>query len=174
MRNISNRSLIIGIALSIALIAFTQGPRAYAAASAKDQISDVEHKLIAATSADEAIKYYDATDADVFDFSGPPLEYQGTDAVHTDFNNFFSNAKDVKGEFKELVIVTDGRMGMARSLQHFTWTGKDGKPAEALIRVTDVLKKEPTGWKIIHSHISVPVDPKTGQGLLNLKPGQGA
>jgi ketosteroid isomerase-like protein len=57
---------------------------------------------------------------------------------------------------------------MARSIQHFTWTGKDGKPGEVTMRVTDVLQKKPAGWKIIHSHISVPVDPKTGQGLMNL------
>jgi len=53
-------------------------------------------------------------------------------------------------------------MGMARSLQHFTWTDKDGKAMEATIRVTDVLHKVGGQWKVIHSHISVPVDPKTG------------
>lgn len=142
---------------------------ANAAGSAKQEITELEHNLISATTADEAIKYYDDKDADVFDFSGPPLEYKGTSAVHTDFDNFFSNAKDVKGEFVELTVVTDGKMGMARSIQHFTWKDKDGKPGEANIRVTDVLRKGKGGWKIIHSHISVPVDPKTGQGQMNLK-----
>ncbi len=134
--------------------------KANAASGAKDEITTLEHKLIAATSADEAIKFYDGN-PDVYDFV-PPLQYKGTDAVHTDFNNFFSNAKDVKGEFVELEVVTDGKLGMARSLQHFTWKDKDDKPAEATIRVTDVLHKVKGEWKIMHSHISVPVDPKTG------------
>jgi ketosteroid isomerase-like protein len=140
---------------------------ANAAGSSKEEITTLEHNLIAATSADEAIKFYDGN-PDVYDFV-PPLQYKGTDAVHTDFNNFFGNAKDVKGEFVELEVVTDGKMGMARSLQHFTWKDKDDKPAEATIRVTDVLHKVKGEWKIMHSHISVPVDPKTGQGQMNLK-----
>ena len=142
---------------------------ANAAGSAKDEITALEHKLIAAPNADETMKYYDHNeDVDVYDFV-PPLQYKGTDAVHTDFNNFFSNATDVKGEFVELVVVTDGKMGMARSIQHFTWKDKDGKAQEATIRVTDVLHKVKGEWKIMHSHISVPVDPKTGQGQMNLK-----
>ena len=153
------------VALTIALSA---GFRANAASSAKDEITALEHKLIAATSADEAMKYYDDKDADVYDFSGP-LEYNGSTAVHGDFDNFFSNAKDAKGEFVELVVVSDGKMGMARSIQHFTWKGKDDKPMEATIRVTDVLHKVDGQWKIMHSHISVPVDPKTGLGQTNLK-----
>jgi ketosteroid isomerase-like protein len=140
---------------------------ANAAGSAKEEITALEHKLIAATSADEAIKYYDSN-PDVYDFV-PPLQYKGTDAVHTDFNNFFGNAKDVKGEFVELEVVADGKLGMARSLQHFTWKDKDDKAQEATIRVTDVFHKVKGEWKIMHSHISVPVDPKTGQGQMNLK-----
>jgi ketosteroid isomerase-like protein len=75
----------------------------------------------------------------------------------------------VKGKFVELVVVTDGKMGMARSIQHFTWTGKDGKPAEGTFRVTDVFQKVDGQWKVIHSHVSVPVDPATGQAQMNLK-----
>jgi ketosteroid isomerase-like protein len=159
----------IGGVMGALAVALLFNNNAIAAGGAKAQISDLEHKLIAATSADEALKYYDDKDADVFDFGGPPLEYKDTAAVHGDFDNFFGNAKDIKGEFVELAIVSDGKMGMARSIQHFTWTGKDGKPGEATIRVTDVLQKETPGWKIIHSHISVPVDPKTGAGQMNLK-----
>ncbi len=97
------------------------------------------------------------------------MQYKGATAVRGDLDNFFSNAKDVKGEFVELVVVTDGKMGMARSIQHFTWKDKDGKPQEGTFRVTDVYHKVKGKWKVIHSHVSVPVDPKTGQGQMNLK-----
>lgn len=154
------------IAASVALI---PSFNANAAGGAKDQITEIEHKIITATSADEVMKYYDdSEDVDVYDFV-PPLQYKGASAVHRDFNNFFSSAKDIKGEFVELVVVADGKMGMARSIQHFTWKNKDGKPREATIRVTDVFYKVKGEWKIIHSHISVPVDPKTGLGQMNLK-----
>jgi ketosteroid isomerase-like protein len=69
----------------------------------------------------------------------------------------------------ELVVVTDGKLGMARSIQHFTWKDKDGKPSEATFRVTDVFHKVDGQWKVIHTHASVPVDPKTGMGQMDLK-----
>jgi ketosteroid isomerase-like protein len=159
-----------GLALAAIAAIFALGVvgMARAADSAKDQVSTAEHGLIAATSADEASKYLDATDADVYDFNGP-LEYKGTPAVQEDFTNAFAAGSNFKGEFLELQIYTSGKLGVARSIQHFTWTGKDGKPGEATFRVTDVWLKEKSGWKLIHSHVSVPVDAK-GMGEMNLKP----
>lgn len=164
---------IIGVAItgvaSLVLV-LTLGFRANAAGNAKEEIRKLEHQLIAATTADEVMKVYDDKDADLFNLSGPPLEYKGSHAVHDSFDDFFNNVRNFKAEFVELVILTDGKMGMARSIQHFTWKDKDGKPIEVTDRVTDVLQKQKAGWKIIHTHISVPVDPKTGQGQMNLKP----
>lgn len=158
--------LIVMLAM---LIAMASVPAAsWAAGDAKAQITELENKLINATSADEALTYYDLNKVSVFDFE-PPLQYVGEKAVHTDFNNFFANATNVKGEFLQIDVVTDGRLGIVNSIQHFTWTGKDGKPMEATLRVTDSLHKVDGRWKIFHSHISVPVDPATGQAQMNLK-----
>jgi ketosteroid isomerase-like protein len=111
---------------------------------------------------------FDSDDIVLYDFV-PPLKYSGAKAVRGDLDNFFNNAKDVKGEFVELRVITDGNLGVARSIQHFTWTGKDGKPMEATLRVTDVLRKRDGEWKFFHSHVSVPVDPATGKAQMNLK-----
>ena len=59
-------------------------------------------------------------------------------------------------------MVTDGKMGMARSIQHFAWTDKTGKPQEVTVRVTDVFHKVDGHWKVIHTQIPAPMDPKTG------------
>lgn len=162
--------LTIGAIVGVAGLLMSLSINANAAGNAKDEaaIKAVENKLIAATSTDEVMKYYDANDIDLFDFSGP-LQYQGATAVHGDLDGFFNNAKDVKGNFVEMVVVTDGKLGMVRSIQHFTYTDKDGKAQEATLRVTDVFHKVGGKWKVIHSHVSVPVDPKTGQGQMNLK-----
>jgi ketosteroid isomerase-like protein len=164
------RGLTIGAIVGVAGLLLSFSIKANAAGNAKDEaaIKNVENKIIAATSTDEVMKYYDTNDIDLFDFSGP-LQYQGATAVHGDLDGFFNNAKDAKGNFVEMVIVTDGKLGMVRSIQHFTWTDKDGKAQEATLRVTDVLHKVGGNWKVIHSHVSVPVDPKTGQGQMNLK-----
>ena len=160
----------IGVIVAAAALMLSVSVTANAEGSAKDKkaIEDIENKLIVATSTDEVMKYYDQDDIDLYDFV-PPLQYKGTAAVHGDLDNFFNNAKDVKGNFVELVVVTDGKLGMARSIQHFTWTGQDGKTQEATVRVTDVFHKVGGKWKVIHSHVSVPVDPKTGQGQMNLQ-----
>lgn len=162
--------LTIGAIVGVAALMLSLSVSANAEGSAKDKkaIEEVEHKIIAATTTDEVMKYYDQNDIDVYDFV-PPLQYQGAAAVHGDFDNFFNNATNVKANFVELVVVTDGKLGMARSLQHFTWNDKAGKAQEATLRVTDVFHKVGGKWKVIHSHISVPVDPKTGQAQMNLQ-----
>jgi len=164
------RKLGVTIAAIVGMVGLLLSLSVNANAAPKDEkaIKDVEHKMIASTSTDELMKYYDENDVNVFDFAGP-LEYKGNTAVRGDFDGFFNSAKDPKGEFVELEVVTDGKLGMARSIQHFTWKDKDGKPMEATIRVTDVFHKVGGQWKVIHTHVSVPVDPKTGLGQMNLQ-----
>jgi ketosteroid isomerase-like protein len=173
--NLHGRKVGVTIGAIVAIAALTLGlsPNTYAAGDSGDAkdvkaIKSVEHKIIHSASTDEVMKYYDKKDIDLYDFV-PPLQYQGAKAVHADLDNFFNNAKDVKGNFVELVVVTDGKLGMARSIQHFTWKGADDKPMAATLRITDVLHKVDGHWKVIHSHISVPVDPKTGQAQMDLK-----
>jgi len=153
----------------VGALVLSTGLEVKAAGSAKDQIAETEKKMMACTSADELMKYYDEGDVAVFDI-GPPLEFKGAKAVRKDFADFFSSGTDFKGEFVELVVTAEGNMGVARSIQHFTWKDKDGKPVAATIRVTDVFHKVKGEWKATHTHISVPVDLKTNQAQMNLKP----
>ena len=44
-----------------------------------------------------------------------------------------------------------------------TATDKSGKPFDIIFRVTDVWRKEKGGWKMVHSHISLPVAMATGK-----------
>src|SRR5262245_12327128 len=110
--------LVLGaMSLSVTVLALGFGSTARAASN-KEQITDIEHKIMDATSTDEAMKYVDQNDIDVYDFH-PPLQYKGASAVHGDLDEFFNNAKDVKGNFVELHVVTDGKLGVAYSIQHF-------------------------------------------------------
>lgn len=65
----------------------------------------------------------------LYDFL-PPIEYDGAKAVRAHLNDFFNNATDIKAEFIKINIITDGKLGIVRSIQHFTWKGKDGKANE--------------------------------------------
>jgi ketosteroid isomerase-like protein len=159
--------LIIGTIVATALL-LSVSVNAHASSKEEKAIRDVEHKMIATTNTDDLMKYYDQNDVDVYDLAGP-LQYKGNAAVRGDFDNVFANFPGAKGNFVELVVVTDGKMGMARSIQHFAWTDKVGKPQEVTVRVTDVFHKVDGQWKVIHTHISAPMDRKTGLTQTHLK-----
>jgi ketosteroid isomerase-like protein len=113
--------------------------RAALAADAKAQITDLKHKCAATTSVDELMKcYYSSDELVVYDV-GTPREFDGPKAVRADFQNFFDSVKDVKIEFVSLHVVTDGKLALANSHQRFTGVGKDGKPEEGTLRVTECL-----------------------------------
>ena len=152
--------IIVSIALLAALIC-----RWAPAARADDQqeISDLEHKVAIVTTPDEAKKYWDSCDDVVlFDIMGPPREFAGQKALH-DHMEEFAGFKDVKVDFLELKVISDGKLALARSVQRVTGKGADGKPFDSTFRVTDVWRKTNGQWRLIHVHVSYPVDMKTGK-----------
>ena len=159
---------ITGTVAVVAAVLLRVSLNAHASTKDENAIRDVENKMIATTNTDDLMKYYDQNDVDVYDLAGP-LQYKGNAAVRGDFDNVFANFAGAKGDFVELVVVSDGKMGMARSIQHFAWTDKTGKPQQVTVRVTDVFHKVDGQWKVIHTHISAPMDPKTGLTQTNLK-----
>ncbi len=159
----------VGIVVGAVLIALGFGAQAFAADDSQTAITELEHKCASATSADELMKCYDKTnDLVVYDLM-TPREFDGRDAVRADFQNGFSAFKNAKVEFINLHVVSDGKLGVAESVQHMTATDNSGKPIDMIFRVTDVWRKEKGGWKIIHSHISLPVDMASGKADMESK-----
>jgi ketosteroid isomerase-like protein len=154
-------------AISAAILVWSFGAT-HAAGDAKAEITALEHKVIAATSADEAMTFQDEKEIVLYDYV-MPLQYVGGKAVRADLEKFFSGAKNVKGNFVALRVVADGNLGVAHSIQHFTWTDKDGKPGEGTFRVTDGWQKVDGKWKLFHTHVSFPIDAVTGKAEMNLK-----
>ena len=162
------RRSIVGTMVAIALIAWGFGAQALAA-GAKDEITELEHKCAEAATVDELMKCYAASDDLVVYDITTPREFDGPAAVRGDFQNFFDNSKNPKIEFISLHVTTDGKLGAAESVQHFTGTDKSGKPVDMIFRVTDVWRKEKGGWKIIHTHVSVPMDMASGKADMQSK-----
>src|SRR5207245_10812630 len=127
------KSSLLAGTLAAAILAWGFGAKAYAA-DAKAEITALEHQCATATSADELMeKCYDSSnEVAVYDLT-PPREFVGPKAVHDDFDNFFKNVKSPKIEFVNLHVYADGKMGFARSIQHFTGTGTDGKPIDMIL-----------------------------------------
>jgi ketosteroid isomerase-like protein len=112
--------------------------------------------------------YAPGDDLVVYDI-GTPREFDGQKAVRADFQNFFDTVKNPKVEFVSLHVVTDGKMALANSVQHFTGTDKSGKPADMTFRVTDVWQKQEGQWKMIHTHVSFPTDMASGKADMQSK-----
>jgi ketosteroid isomerase-like protein len=157
-----------GTLVAAALIAWTLAAQVFAAGS-KAEITELEHKFAESTTIDEAMGYLDASDdLVVYDLS-TPREFDGPAAVRANFQNYFNNSKNPKAEFLSLHVTTEGKLAVAASVQHFTYTDKSGKSVDSIFRQTDVWRKEKGGWKIIHSHISFPVDMASGKADMQSK-----
>jgi ketosteroid isomerase-like protein len=131
------------------------------------QIKMVEQQIAASAKArdlDAIMKNYPPGDTlFVFDVA-PPRQYQGYDAFRKDWQNFLDTfSGPITYDLIDLNVVTEGKMGYARMVQHVAGKGKDGKPIDLNVRVTDVLRKTNGRWLIIHEHASFPVDLASGK-----------
>src|SRR2546428_11125160 len=124
------KSSLLAGTLAAAILAWGFGAKAYAA-DAKAEITALEHQCATATSADELMsKCYDSSnEVAVYDLT-PPREFAGPKAGPDDFDNFFKNVKNPKIEFVNFHVYTDGKLGFARNIQHFTRTSNEGQPRD--------------------------------------------
>ena len=63
----------------------------------------------------------------------------------------------------DLDVAADRNLAYSHSIQHLAGTDKQGKKLDLTVRLTDVYKKTRGGWRIIHEHVSVPVDLDSGK-----------
>ena len=151
--------VMVSLALFGALIsALAVGARA----DDQQTISDLEHKLAVQTNPDEVMKFWESGDDVVLFDVMSPREFAGQKALRDHLRDF-SGFKDVKVEFLELKVISDGKLALASSVQHYTAKDADGKPIDVTFRQTDLWRNTNGQWKIINSHVSYPVDMKTGK-----------
>jgi ketosteroid isomerase-like protein len=102
----------------------------------------------------------------VFDVA-PPREYDGIDAYRADWGGFMAGvAGPLTFTLSDLNVETGGDLAYATSIQSWTWTDPKGVSHSLTARVTDVFRKRGGAWRIVHEHVSVPVDLISGQGDL--------
>ena len=124
------------------------------------QAKDV-NAIIANYVADDSLIVFDAI---------PPLQYTGAAAYRKDWvDTFAAYPGPVEFGIANLDITVGGDVAYSRSIQHGTFTDKDGKKTELTIRVTDGYKKVDGKWLIAQEHVSVPVDLETMKADLNAK-----
>lgn len=120
---------------------------------------------------DEIMRFYaPRADLVVFDVF-PPGEYVGYDAYKKDWTQFFATfSGPVTMEISHLAVGSSGNLAYSHSFQTVRGKGKDGKPMDMTVRVTDIYRKLGGKWLIVHEHVSVPVDIQTMKPDLHSKP----
>lgn len=58
---------------------------------------------------------------------------------------------------KDLQVSRHGNVAWATVSMHFSEKTKDGKSLETEIRYTGIWEKRPTGWLLVHEHLSAPL-----------------
>ena len=101
----------------------------------------------------------------------PPLRYGGSAALRARFLDWFGRWKSAIGqEVRDVNIVARGVVAAAHMLIRTSGTLKDGRQVGYWVRTTNVCKRSDQHWLITHEHVSLPVDMKSGRGVMNLVP----
>jgi ketosteroid isomerase-like protein len=106
----------------------------------------------------------------VFDVT-PPLQRTGPDAYRKDWAEAFNRFEGpLQAEVSDEEVTAGGDVAYVLSIHHVTGTMKGGKKVDYTVRVTDGFKKINGKWLIAHTHVSFPVDMRTGKADIESKP----
>jgi ketosteroid isomerase-like protein len=130
-----------------------------------EAVAGIERNLAKLNTMKDLIQYY-APDAVVFDMYAPGI-YRGTKQIYDGFEQQFAQGQSFTGAIPDMNILSDGNFACAAMQLHFDFVMKNGTKGAISVRQLDAFKKIGGKWLIVQQHISFPMDPKTGMGLLD-------
>jgi uncharacterized protein (TIGR02246 family) len=126
-------------------------------------------KAVHARDAAAAMACY-ADDVIAYDLFAP-TKVTGAAAYRKNYEMWFECCKDgpASYEIKELDVVAGDDVAFCRSLNRMEAPGPHGKVEESWLRVTVCFEKRSGAWKIVHEHVSVPLDMETQKGVFQFR-----
>jgi ketosteroid isomerase-like protein len=118
----------------------------------------------------KAMMTHYASDVVIFDVK-PPFQTKGAIAwkhIWEACIPYFPEVFSV--ETRDMVIHSNGNIGMAHYLFRLTGPEKDHDATQTWMRATTGFKLQQGRWKIVHEHGSLPFNPHTGQVIFTLEP----
>jgi uncharacterized protein (TIGR02246 family) len=111
-----------------------------------------------------------APDVVSFDF-GPPLQHGGGDEFRKRWQELFDAYEGpIDYRVEDLHISAADGLAFSHSLNRVSGTMRSGKSVTRWLRWTACYRKTDGDWRIVHEHVSVPVDVKSGAAMLDLQP----
>ncbi len=142
--------------------------------SADQEIRAVIDERVSAVRAKASAPLVDrqADDIVIFDVL-PPLLTRGGDAVVEQTRAWFdAYASDIAYDVEEVEIHADADVAFCSFVYHVGGTLTSGDAVDMWVRATLGLRRTDGVWRIVHDHESVPWDPQTGRGVIDLPPGR--
>jgi ketosteroid isomerase-like protein len=101
----------------------------------------------------------------------PPLQYAGSDAYRKVWQETFALFQDaIEIEIRDLHITTGENVAFSYCFLRLSATMVNGNKIDYWERLTCCFQKINDKWLIVHEHVSLPADLKTGKAVMNLKP----
>ena len=166
-------TLVIWTLFAITLLApasFAKSPKKSSDEAQIRQILEDWKRAFEARDLDGIMKMYAPGDELVSYDAVPPLQYKGFAAYRKDYEGFlalFEGAPHVDIVYTS--IAADRRLAYAYGTERFTGTLKGGQKFDDNVRWTEVLRKIGGQWRVVHEHISVPVDFDSGKAVFDAK-----
>ena len=118
----------------------------------------------------ESVKQFYATEVVSYDVE-PPLQHRGIEAKLKNWLNVFAVFEALSYEVRDLTIVGGADLAFGYAFARLRGTLRNGTTTPGMwVRVTYGLQKVDGVWLIIHDHVSVPFDIRTGDGVVDLEP----
>ena len=137
----------------------------------EDQIRELTEqrlKAVHAKDVDAAMACY-ADDVIVYDLF-TPTKVSGAGDYRKNYEMWFQCCQGPANyEIKELDVVAGDEVAFCRSLNRMTGPNPEGKVEETWLRVTVCFQKRGGEWKVVHEHISVPLDMESQKGVFQFR-----
>jgi ketosteroid isomerase-like protein len=131
------------------------------------EILKIEQDMAAAQTVDGVIATWD--DAVTW-YDTAPGEVDGVAAVRQDLSEQFTHVTNIRTKILRIKVVAGADVGFSFSTQHLIADGTNGAPGiDFVFRETDCFQRKAGKWLLIHQHISLPVDLRTGKAVLDSK-----
>jgi ketosteroid isomerase-like protein len=162
---ISRRRIIQGaLASAIVAPAVLEAAASQEQGDPKSEVEAIEHKLMWLYSndlpkhVDEIMEYFDDTPEMLqFDLMDP-AQFKGP-AFRRHFNDLVTEfSSNIKVDIIDMQTHADNRLAFVSSRQRNYGTDPQGHPFDFTFRVTDCFRKTNGKWKIVHEHVSFPID----------------
>jgi ketosteroid isomerase-like protein len=101
----------------------------------------------------------------------PPLQYVGPAALRERFVRWLDGFNGpIRMDVRDLTVLAEGNIAVVHWLSRAGGTLMNGREVGSWVRATSCCRREGAGWLTTHEHISLPVDPETGNPAMDLEP----